>query len=220
MDPPLLTTSSTSDQKIPFSQARSSKWSGNDLQSFPNHKRLKMEKTREISQHGVVQIFVDKKQEWTMQPWTFYSNSSTGSGFIIENRVIVTNAHVIEHGKNVQVKRQWEGKKYEARILAVIHNVDIALLTVNDESFWTDHFALEISSEPIRLQFAVDVVGYPVGGQTVCITNGVVSRIDWHSYCQSGYSNLCITVDAVSCQQHHSFIWRLNVLLSTGNKSR
>ena len=39
-------------------------------------------------------------------------------------------------------------------------------------------------------------MGYPTGGDTVCITEGVVSRIDWLAYSHSWVPNLCIQVDA------------------------
>jgi hypothetical protein len=47
------------------------------------------------------------------------------------------------------------------------------------------------------MQQTVDVVGYPIGGDTVSITRGVVSRIDFVPYAQSGgESQLCVQVDA------------------------
>ena len=122
------------------------------------------------------------------------------------------------------MKRQSQGDKYEARVLFDMPNCDIALLTVDDDEFWVNHLVLEISSELVQLQSTVDVIGYPVGGETVCITNGVVSRIDWHEYVQSWYSNLCITVDAVSSYSSRDYDLRiyllsLSFLLISGNKS-
>jgi hypothetical protein len=41
------------------------------------------------------------------------------------------------------------------------------------------------------------VVGYPVGGETVSISSGVVSRVDWGSYAQAGgEEQLTVQIDA------------------------
>ena len=40
------------------------------------------------------------------------------------------------------------------------------------------------------MQEAVHVVGFPTGGKTICVTEGVVSRIDMQS------ESLCIQVDS------------------------
>jgi S1-C subfamily serine protease len=42
----------------------------------------------------------------------------------------------------------------------------------------------------------VDVVGYPMGGDGISITSGVVSRVDWGSYTHGRRHNLVVTVDA------------------------
>jgi hypothetical protein len=54
---------------------------------------------------------------------------------------------------------------------------DIAMLTVDDDEFWADMVPLEINGLP-AMQESVMVVGFPTGGDNVCVTKGVVSRID------------------------------------------
>lgn len=60
---------------------------------------------------------------------------------------------------------------------------DIALLDVEDEAFWEGVEPLRFGPLP-RLQEPVAVVGYPVGGDTISVTAGVVSRIEvrWLAY--------------------------------------
>lgn len=48
---------------------------------------------------------------------------------------------------------------------------------VDDDEFWEGVSALEFGALP-RLQDQVAVVGYPVGGESISITVGVVSRIE------------------------------------------
>lgn len=56
-----------------------------------------------------------------------------------------------------------------------------ALLTVEDDEFWEGVSPLEFGDLP-ALQDAVTVVGYPIGGDTISVTSGVVSRIEILSY--------------------------------------
>lgn len=57
----------------------------------------------------------------------------------------------------------------------------IALLTVNDDEFWEGVSPVEFGTLP-ALQDAVTVVGYPIGGDTISVTSGVVSRMEILSY--------------------------------------
>lgn len=56
-----------------------------------------------------------------------------------------------------------------------------ALLTVSDGEFWEGFSPVEFGDLP-ALQDAVTVVGYPIGGDTISVTSGVVSRIEILSY--------------------------------------
>ena len=57
------------------------------------------------------------------------------------------------------------------------HIADIALLTVDEPEFWEGVTPLTFGSLP-RLQDSVAVIGYPIGGDTISVTAGVVSRIE------------------------------------------
>lgn len=56
-----------------------------------------------------------------------------------------------------------------------------AMLTVEDDEFWEGISPVEFGDLP-SLQDAVTVVGYPIGGDTISVTSGVVSRIEILSY--------------------------------------
>jgi hypothetical protein len=56
-----------------------------------------------------------------------------------------------------------------------------AMLTVEDDEFWEGVSPVEFGPLP-ALQDAVTVVGYPIGGDTISVTSGVVSRIDIPTY--------------------------------------
>ena len=121
--------------------------------------------------------------------------SSSSSGFIIEGRRILTNAHCVADHTQVKVKRRGSDVKYVAQVLAVATEGDMALLTVEDEAFWRGSEPVQFGSLP-QLQDAVAVVGYPIGGDTMSVTSGVVSRIEVTSYVHGSMELLGIQIDA------------------------
>lgn len=147
---------------------------------------------------GVLQVFVHKiKNQWR-QPWSkARPSSSRGSAFIVDlaKKIIVTNAHVAAFASTIEVRIDGDDDKHEARVLAVAHQVDIAILSVENPAFWASAVALEVGDDP-REQQHVDVVGFPEGDEEASITSGVVSKIGWKAYSHSESENLCITIDA------------------------
>uniref|UniRef100_A0A0E0DM00 PDZ domain-containing protein n=2 Tax=Oryza TaxID=4527 RepID=A0A0E0DM00_9ORYZ len=80
-------------------------------------------------------------------------------------------------GRQVKVKRRGDDKKYIAKVLARGIECDLALLSVENEEFWRGTEPLQLGRLPC-LQDSVTVVGYPLGGDTISVTKGVVSRIE------------------------------------------
>lgn len=77
------------------------------------------------------------------------------------------------------------------------NDCDLAILTVDDADFFTGTKALRLGRSLPELNDEVVVVGYPIGGERISITRGVVSRIDYSPYSHSGVdSHLVIQVDA------------------------
>ena len=102
---------------------------------------------------------------------------------------------MVTDAKTLQARKEGDFDKLEAVVLAVSHQADLAIVTVKEDAFWEGALALEIGETP-RLQAHVDVLGYPVGGEGISITSGVVSRVDWGMYSQGMECNLVVTVDA------------------------
>ncbi len=70
-----------------------------------------------------------------------------------------------------------------------------ALLTVADDAFWEGVQPVTFGQLP-TLQDAVTVVGYPIGGDTMSVTSGVVSRIEVTAYTHGSSELLGIQIDA------------------------
>ncbi|KAL3716904.1 hypothetical protein ACJRO7_008479 [Eucalyptus globulus] len=145
---------------------------------------------------AVVKVFCVHTEPNFSLPWQMKRQySSNSSGFVIEGRRVLTNAHSVEHYTQVKVKKRGSDTKYVAKVLAIGTECDIAMLTVDDDEFWEGVSSVEFGNLP-ALQDAVTVVGYPIGGDTVSVTSGVVSRIEILSYVHGSTELLGLQIDA------------------------
>jgi len=130
-------------------------------------------------------------------PWKKLSMSgSAGSGLIIAGRRILTNAHNVSDAQYIEVIKQDQAKRYVARVEFIGHDCDLAVLAIDDQSFFTDMTPLELGGIP-RVNTTVSTYGYPIGGNQVSITEGVVSRIQMDIYSHTGAdSHLVVQTDA------------------------
>jgi len=119
-----------------------------------------------------------------------------GSGFLISGQKIITNAHNVSNCKYVEVKKENIAKRYPARVTFIGHDCDLAILTVDDESFFNDTIPLELAGIP-KVNSTVSTYGFPVGGNRISVTEGVVSRIETDIYVHTGAdAHLAIQTDA------------------------
>ncbi|XP_065876370.1 protease Do-like 9 [Euphorbia lathyris] len=145
---------------------------------------------------AVVKVFCVHTEPNFSLPWQRKRQySSSSSGFVIGGRRVLTNAHSVEHFTQVKLKKRGSDTKYLATVLAIGTECDIALLTVNDDEFWEGVSPVEFGGLP-ALQDAVTVVGYPIGGDTISVTSGVVSRIEILSYVHGSTELLGLQIDA------------------------
>lgn len=130
-------------------------------------------------------------------PWKQKAMSQTiGSGFIIAGNKILTNAHNVSNYKYIELKKQNVAKRYPARVAFVGHDCDLATLAPLDTSFFDDTAALELAGIP-KVNSTVSTYGFPVGGNRISVTEGVVSRIETDTYVHSGADgHLVIQTDA------------------------
>ncbi|KAK4366569.1 hypothetical protein RND71_014449 [Anisodus tanguticus] len=148
------------------------------------------------SMDAVLKVFCVHTEPNFSLPWQRKRQySSSSSGFIIGGRRVLTNAHSVEHHTQVKLKKRGSDTKYLATVLSIGTECDIAMLTVNDDEFWEGVSPLEFGDLP-ALQDAVTVVGYPIGGDTISVTSGVVSRIEILSYVHVSTELLGLQIDA------------------------
>ncbi|MDM8540087.1 trypsin-like peptidase domain-containing protein [Desulfococcaceae bacterium HSG9] len=147
--------------------------------------------------NSVVRISIIKQEPDYKIPWSAGSiGSGIGTGFLIKNRRILTNAHVAGNARFIAVEKEGDSRKYEAKVKFIANDCDLAVLEVKDPAFFNEMTPLNFGGTP-PLDSAVTVIGYPIGGNHLSFTRGVVSRIDYQVYSHSSVdSHLAIQIDA------------------------
>lgn len=173
-----------------------------------------------VKGNGVCRLEVAAVEWNPVQPWQKTPQvKSTGTAFVIDNERLLTNAHVVRSAIDIRVRPHGFTRRFPAKVVCYAPDVDLAILEILGENERTAFFqsinrasgnrgnntndndndnakrqkaskGLTFATELPALQEAVHVVGFPTGGKTICVTEGVVSRIDMQS------ESLCIQVDS------------------------
>ncbi len=164
--------------------------------SAPAPSPTKVVKSSDIYK-SVVRIEVATQTPNYSNPWNSGKfGGGTGTGFLIGKNRFLTNAHVVSNARRVLVTMHGSARKHPARVLHIAHDCDLAILEVDDFAPFSTLPHLEIGKVP-QLETQVRVIGYPVGGDRISVTRGVVSRIDFRSYAHSrSDQHLVVQIDA------------------------
>ena len=108
----------------------------------------------------------------------------SGTGWAVAKDRLMTNAHVVSNARLLTVEKEGDPKKYVATVEHIAHDCDLAILKVEDKDFWKDVKPFPIGGVP-EIETTVSVYGYPIGGDRLSVTRGVVSRIDFRTYSHS-----------------------------------
>ena len=144
---------------------------------------------------SVVKIYATAETYSSYAPWNSNTESRIGTGFVIKGKHILTNAHVVSDHTFIEVQRDGKPDRFEARRIAVSHEADLALLTVEDEAFFEDGAYIPLGELP-RVRQELSVYGFPTGGNTLSVTKGIISRIEYLEYAHSALSFQAIQIDA------------------------
>jgi len=145
---------------------------------------------------SVIKIYTTQSAPDYFTPWRLLSpRQSSGSGSVISGNQILTNAHVVANASYVQAQKHNDPRRYLARVTFISHEADLALITVDEPGFFSDLKALSIGDLPAPLQ-EVSVYGYPIGGKSLSITKGILSRVEQQVYAHAGGYLLAGQIDA------------------------
>ena len=134
-------------------------------------------------ERSVVKVFTTVRYPDPFRPWTKQAPQEiSGSGVVIDGKRILTNAHVVLYASQVQIQANQGGDKISATVEAIAPGIDLAVLKLDDPSFFDKHAPLARASKLPAIKDAVLAYGFPTGGTSLSITKGIVSRIEFVSY--------------------------------------
>ena len=105
----------------------------------------------------------------------------SGTGFALKNSYIITNHHVAEEAKNIEVSgiNGDFTKSYKAKVVGMDKVCDLALLKIEDEDFkGFGTIPYSFKSAMVDVGEDVYVLGYPLiqtMGEEIKLTNGIIS---------------------------------------------
>lgn len=146
---------------------------------------------------GIVNIDVSVLMPDYREPWNAGQPSGgSGTGFLIGKNRFLTNAHVVSNATKVVIRTMNDPEPHPARVVHIAHDCDLAVIEAENPTHFDKLKALDFGDIP-KLNTEVIAVGYPIGGERISVTRGVVSRIDFRPYSHTSVDNhLAIQVDA------------------------
>ena len=145
--------------------------------------------------NAVVKLEVSTAKPDIFCPWANRTGASSGSGVVIAPGRILTCAHCVTDACYIRVRKHNEDTLYHGAVEFIDNDADLAFVKVKDSAFMNGVMPMEIGDTP-RVQDDVLAVGYPVGGEDISYTRGIVSRIEDMDYAHSQARLLGIQVDA------------------------
>lgn len=124
-------------------------------------------------------------------PWVVGDQEQwLGSGCIVSvpalgtGVFVATNAHVVDNAFHVHIRHQSFPMKFAAKTLTIAPELDLALLSVSCPSNTLESLVAAVTEPSPQPMLFEDVValGYGQGGETICATKGVLSRVDVQMY--------------------------------------
>ncbi|PYL10026.1 MAG: serine protease [Verrucomicrobia bacterium] len=148
-------------------------------------------------QKSLVRITATSVEPDYRAPWNAGGlQRGVGAGFVINGNRIMTNAHVVANSRYITVERDGDPNKYPAKVQFIANDCDLALITVSAPDFFKNMVPLKFGGIP-ALESTVSAYGYPIGGERMSVTTGIVSRIDFQLYTHSSIDqHLTIQISA------------------------
>ncbi len=137
---------------------------------------------------GVVHVRNDSYiSENKIQPWMKKNlNTGLGSGVVIGKNLVLTNAHVVMDASRISLRLSGSQKDYEAHVLYVGYDCDMALLEVIDSEFAEKTNILSLSDSMPQLGSELLILGFPNGQENLTVEKGSILRFEKSRYSYSG----------------------------------
>src|SRR6266540_2103789 len=134
-------------------------------------------------QKSLVRITATSVEPDYKAPWNAGAlERGVGAGFVLS--------------RNLTVERDGDPNKYPAKVQFIANDCDLAMITVPAPDFFKNMLPLQLGGIP-ALESTVSAYGYPIGGERMSVTTGIVSRIDFQLYTHSSIDqHLAVQISA------------------------
>lgn len=149
---------------------------------------------------AVFEVSVNASVYQDSAPWNTTARWRVGTGFSLQThqgKRILTTAELVQGATYITVRPDNSPQTFEAEVEYVSHEIDVAILNPVDESLLENRETLVLGDLPQPEQ-SVSLYGYPLGGEALSVTQGIVSRIEYYTYPYSDLSFQAIQVDAAA----------------------
>jgi S1-C subfamily serine protease len=148
-----------------------------------------------LLRRSVVKIFCTSNRLNLSSPWERgTAGESSGSGIWLGGRRILTNEHLVDYATQLSVQPNDSAERIPAEVVFASPEMDLAIIEMDEVPF--DDFEPPQFAEGLpNLRSKVQVYGFPEGGHSISVTEGIVSRIEYLPYSHGAFG-LRLQVDA------------------------
>lgn len=105
-----------------------------------------------------------------------FNQITSGTGFILDNKTIVTNYHVIKNAISVEIKDYYGTIYHSNGFYTVDYENDIALLNVNEDDLLKLNIPIKFSKKAPQIGDEIHTIGFPLSSE-YRYDNGIVNNI-------------------------------------------
>ncbi len=108
---------------------------------------------------------------------------------------MLTCGHVVAYASEVLIESSQLRRRVPARVVSILRDMDVAVLAVDEPGFFENHPPVKFHEGLPSARDQATVYAYPRGGDTLSISQGVVSRIEFESF-RYGAKGFRVQIDA------------------------
>jgi S1-C subfamily serine protease len=143
---------------------------------------LRAQSDNDAVRDSVVKIYSIRRSRSLTNPWKRGTSSNlTGSGVVISPNQVLTNYHVVAATTDISISLNGQSERVSGSVQAIAPGIDLAVIAL-DEPLPEKAKPLEIAAVTPKPGSKIQVFGYPKGGESLSVTEGVISRIEHVRY--------------------------------------
>ncbi|RMG42608.1 MAG: serine protease [Acidobacteria bacterium] len=141
-----------------------------------------------------IDVYVDPPD--LLSPWQKAGvEHVTGAGILVGRGAVLTAAHVVADAVSIEVQSAFSAERSVAEVAYIGHECDLALLRLEDPRFLAEVEPVPIGATPAP-GTELRIYGFPIGGESVSYSSGIVSRVQVGTYVHSAEDLLLVQTDA------------------------